>query len=51
MIKALVFDMDGVIIDSEPIHTQILVQLLKELGKDVDPREFDEFIGMRDDEM
>ncbi|NLU52254.1 MAG: HAD family phosphatase [Clostridiaceae bacterium] len=51
MIKALVFDMDGVIIDSEPIHTQILVQVLKELGKDVDPREFDEFIGMRDDEM
>lgn len=33
MIKAVIFDMDGVIIDSEPIHSYSLELLLKSYGK------------------
>jgi len=33
MIKAVIFDMDGVIINSEPIHSRSLEILLKEYGK------------------
>ncbi len=31
-IKALIFDMDGVIVDSEPLHTQAFLDVFKELG-------------------
>lgn len=51
MIKALVFDMDGVIIDSEPIHTEIALQVLRDFGKETDPSEIYEFIGVRNEEM
>lgn len=51
MIKALIFDMDGVIIDSEPIHARVLTKVLKDLGRDTRPDDFVEFIGMRDEEM
>lgn len=33
MIKAAIFDMDGVIVDSEPIHSQSLEILIKKYGK------------------
>jgi len=32
MFKALIFDMDGVLIDSEPLHKKIEQDILKELG-------------------
>ena len=32
MFKALIFDMDGVLIDSEPLHKKIEQEILKELG-------------------
>jgi HAD superfamily hydrolase (TIGR01509 family) len=51
MIKALVFDMDGVIIDSEPMHTEISVEVLKELGGTPSPSELFEFVGVRNEEM
>ncbi len=33
MIKAVIFDMDGVIVDSEPLESQTLEKLLKKYGK------------------
>lgn len=51
MIKALVFDMDGVIIDSEPIHIDLTVQVLRDVGAEPHPDEIYEFIGVRNEEM
>jgi len=51
MLKALIFDMDGVIIDSEPLQAEIAVHVLKKLGGNPQPREFYEFIGVRNEEM
>jgi beta-phosphoglucomutase-like phosphatase (HAD superfamily) len=31
-IKAIIFDMDGVIVDSEPLHKESFLQIWKELG-------------------
>lgn len=45
MIGTVVFDMDGVIIDSEPIHYSIQNQMYKELGIDVSHEEYMSFVG------
>jgi len=45
MIETVIFDMDGVIIDSEPIHQEIQNQLFRELGISVTTREYESFIG------
>ena len=44
-IKAIIFDMDGVIIDSEPLYYQIQKGFFKELGFTVSKQEYDTFIG------
>ncbi|MDP8267709.1 MAG: HAD family phosphatase [Candidatus Tenebribacter davisii] len=44
-IKAVIFDMDGVIIDSEPIYMKIQEELFNDLGFSVSKKEYDEFIG------
>lgn len=51
MIKALVFDMDGVIIDSEPIHIELIINVLKDVGATPRDNEIYEFIGVRNEEM
>ncbi|HHW22867.1 MAG TPA: HAD family phosphatase [Clostridiaceae bacterium] len=51
MIKALIFDMDGVIIDSEPVHIQLTIDVLKDVGATPTEDEIYEFIGVRNDEM
>jgi len=51
MIKALVFDMDGVIIDSEPIHAGIALNVLKDFNKEASLSELLKFSGIRNDEM
>ncbi len=51
MIKGLVFDMDGVIIDSEPIHIDLTVQVMRDIGKEPLPSEIYEFIGVINEEM
>ena len=43
--KAVIFDMDGVIIDSEPLYFKIQEQLFNDLGFTVSQQEYDTFIG------
>ena len=46
MIKAVIFDMDGVIIDSEPLHYKVFVDYIKsKFGLTISEEEYSEFIG------
>lgn len=44
-IKAVIFDMDGVLTDSEPLINKAAVQMFRELGVRVEPEDFLPFIG------
>lgn len=46
-IKAIIFDMDGVIVDSEPIHEKAEVQVCREFGMEVSKKEWDGFRGKK----
>lgn len=50
-IAAVIFDMDGVIIDSEPIHYRVNQRLFKELGLGISKKEYSEFIGCSNNDM
>ncbi len=44
--KGIIFDMDGVIIDSEPLHAKAHIEALRELGIELDPNYvYEHFIG------
>ncbi|MEJ7666644.1 MAG: HAD family phosphatase [Hymenobacter sp.] len=45
MIRTVIFDMDGVIIDTEPIHHQAFLTHFAELGIDVPKAEYDSYLG------
>ena len=45
MLKAVIFDMDGVLIDSEPIHKAMNDKLFRELGVEVTDEEYDHYVG------
>ena len=47
--KTVIFDVDGVLLDSEPVITAASVQALKEYGIQADPGDFRQFAGMGDD--
>ncbi|NLJ98185.1 MAG: HAD family hydrolase [Tissierellia bacterium] len=46
--KAIIFDMDGVIVDSEPLHFELERGLLEELGGHISPEEHNNFVGTTD---
>ncbi|MFW6022412.1 MAG: HAD family hydrolase [Halanaerobiaceae bacterium] len=45
-LKAVIFDMDGVIIDSEPIHYEVNKKLYDELEIEIKDEEYRKFIGV-----
>lgn len=49
MIEAVIFDMDGVLIDSEAAITRAAMQALAEYGIESDFEDFKQFTGMGDD--
>ena len=50
-LKALIFDMDGVIIDSEPIHFRAFRQFFQSIGIEYTPQENALYLGRRDIEI
>lgn len=46
-LRAVVFDCDGVLVDSEPVHAQATTQQLKSLGTPIPEGLFERIIGMR----
>jgi len=48
MITTVIFDMDGVIIDSEPIYMKVEQQLFKEVGLELTHEEHAAFVGRSD---
>ena len=46
MIKAVVFDMDGVVVDSEPLYQQAQVRLFAEIGVTIPDEDWKLFRGM-----
>lgn len=51
MFQCVIFDMDGVIIDSEPLHYKVFEQYCGELGFEASEEEYDSFIGSTDLDM
>jgi beta-phosphoglucomutase len=47
LIKAIIFDMDGVLVDSEPIHEKVEIETLEEFGMAVPKAEWDGFRGKK----
>lgn len=45
MLEAVIFDMDGVIVDSEPGYLVAMNQFLKQYGKSVDEKYCEQFFG------
>ncbi|MGO1368855.1 MAG: HAD family hydrolase [Senegalia sp. (in: firmicutes)] len=45
MIKAIIFDMDGVIVNSEPELIKIEIEYMKNLGVTITKSDLDEFVG------
>ena len=43
--KAVIFDMDGVIIDSEPIHFEVDMQTMREFGVNISKDELNKYVG------
>jgi HAD superfamily hydrolase (TIGR01509 family) len=46
MLRAVIFDMDGVIIDSQPYHFAVEDKMCREMGIDVSVEESHSFVGM-----
>ena len=46
MIKGVLFDMDGVLVDSEPFICKAAIMMFEEMGIKVVPEDFHPFVGM-----
>jgi len=51
MIKGLIFDMDGVLIDSEPLYRILNDKLFKELGFTLTDEAYAQYVGTTDEKM
>ena len=49
MQRAILFDMDGVLVDSEPVILKSAIQGLREYGVEAVPSDFTEFVGAGED--
>lgn len=49
--RAVIFDMDGVIIDSEPIHFQVDMKTMKDLGCRITVEELNKYVGTTNEYM
>lgn len=49
--KAVIFDMDGVIIDSEPIHFEVDIQTMKDFGCSISKEELNKYVGTTNEYM
>lgn len=45
MIKLIIFDMDGVIVNSKPTYLQVLQKVIRNLGGDASFEEIDKYLG------
>jgi len=50
-INTVIFDMDGVIVDSEPIHLKIVYNIVKELGIQISKKDLRRYVGTSGIEM
>lgn len=51
IIEAVIFDMDGVIIDSEPVHYKVNKEIFAELDIEMSRSEYNSYIGTSNSEM
>ncbi len=51
MITAVIFDMDGVIVNSEPVYQLIEKMMFRNLGIEIDPETYRTFVGLKTLEM
>jgi len=49
--KAVIFDMDGVIVDSEPLHFDVCIEVLKKIGLNGEKDYFNKFVGVTNPAM
>jgi HAD superfamily hydrolase (TIGR01509 family) len=45
MITTIIFDMDGVIINSEPVHQQLEIEMFQDLGLHISDEEHSSYVG------
>ena len=50
MLKAVIFDFDGVIVDSEPLHYQVEKEMFREYGLEISYQEYCEYAGISETE-
>ena len=50
-VKAVIFDMDGVIIDSEPIHFEVDMQTMREFGVNISKDELNKYVWTTNEYM
>lgn len=51
MLKAVIFDKDGVLIDSEPLHSKAAILVMKDFGVTIDNNTCNSFIGSTSQHM